>query len=109
MGHPRVIYRPQRGRHDEGPSKGPFGLALAEGQLLLLHLFRLLSPDVVADDIFRQSDRAHTAPFRPEVVARKVAWPPEILSVDPDADFPFRNPTVVTTLNFGGMPNSRCT
>ena len=25
------------------------------------------------------------------------------------ADFPFRNPTVFATLNFGGMPNNTCT
>ena len=85
------------------------GLRLAECQLLLLYLFRFLPPDVLADDIFRQTDRAHAVPLRPEVVAREVALPPEILPVDPDRRLPLQNPPVFATLNFGGMPNSRCT
>ena len=68
------------------------GLRLAECQLLLLYLVRFLPPDVLADDIFRQTDRAHAVPLRPEVVAREVALPPEILPVDPDRRLPLQNP-----------------
>ena len=81
---------PQRGRLDEGPSKGP--RALAECQLLLLFLLRFLPSDVLADDIFRQTDRAHAVPFRPEVVAREVALLSEIFSVDPDGRLPLQEP-----------------
>ena len=85
------------------------GLRLAKFQLLLLLLVGFLLPDVFADRFFGQTDRAHAIPARPEVVARKVPLPPQILAMIRIADFPFRNPTVFATLNFGGIPNSTCT
>ena len=85
------------------------GLRLAELQLLLLLFLCFLLPDVIADDLFGQTDRADAVPARPEVVTREVALPAEILSVDPDGRLPFQKPTVFATLNFGGIPNNTCT
>ena len=64
------------------------GLRLAELQLLLLLFLCFLLPDVIADDLFGQTDRADAVPARPEVVTREVALPAEILSVDPDSCAP---------------------
>ena len=69
----RISYRPLRGRYDEGPSKGP-SVSQARASLASFPSASLL-PDVIADDFFRQTDRAHAISTRPEVVARKVALP----------------------------------
>ena len=54
-----ISYRPLRGRYDEGPSKGPsisdFLAALAASPLLAR------PPDVIADRLFGQIDRAHSS------------------------------------------------
>ena len=68
-----ISYRPLRGRYDEGPSKGP-SVSQARASLASFPSASLL-PDVIADDFFRQTDRAHAISTRPEVVAREVALP----------------------------------
>ncbi len=52
------------------------GLRLAKFQFLLFLLVCFLLPDVIADDLFRQTDGADAVPARPKVVAREVARPP---------------------------------
>ena len=54
------------------------GLQLAKFQLLLFLLVGFLFPDVIADDLFGQTDGAHAVPARPEVVAHlglTQSWP----------------------------------
>ena len=60
------------------------GLRLAKFQLLLFLLVFFLFPDVFADDLFGQTDRADAVPTRPEVVAREIALPPQILPMNAD-------------------------
>ena len=45
-----------------------------------------------ADDLFRQTDRAHAVPPRPKVVARELASPSHILPVDPNRRLPLQKP-----------------
>ena len=85
------------------------GLRLAKFQFLLFLLVCFLLPDVIADDFFRQTDGADAVPARPQVVAREVARPPQILPMNTDRRLPFQEPTVFATLNFGGIPNKTCT
>ncbi len=68
------------------------GLRLVKFQLLLFLLVGFLLPDVLPDALFGQTDRAHAVPARPEVVAREVPLPTEILSMDPDRRLPFQKP-----------------
>ena len=68
------------------------GLRLAEFQLLLFLFLCFLLPDVVADDLFGQTDRADAVPARPEVVTREVALPTQILPMEADRRLPFQKP-----------------
>ena len=68
------------------------GLRLAKFQLLLLLFLRFLLPDVITDDLFGQIDRADAVPTRPKVVAREVAWPPQILPMNADRRLPLQEP-----------------
>ena len=52
------------------------GLRLAKFQLLLFLLVFFLLPDVIADDLFGQTDGADAVPPRPEVIPGEVAAPP---------------------------------
>ena len=60
------------------------GLRLAKFQLLLFLLVYFLLPDVIADDLFGQTDRADAVPARPEVVAREVPASPQIRPMETD-------------------------
>ena len=66
------------------------GLRLAESQLLLLLFLGFLLPDVIAEDLFGHTDCADAVPARPKVVAREVAWPPQILPMNADRRLPFQ-------------------
>ena len=68
------------------------GLRLAKFQFLLFPLVRFLLPDVIADDLFRQTDGADAVPARPKVVAREVALPPQILPMNANRRLPFQEP-----------------
>ena len=72
------------------------GLRLAEFQLFLRPLVCLLLPDVIADDLFGQTDRADAVAARPEVIAGEIALPPEMRIPD-ECGSP-------TTQLPGGMP-----
>ena len=66
------------------------GLRLAKFQLLLLLLLGFLLPDVVADRLLGQTDGADAVPTRPEVVAREVPLPTQILPVNSNRRLPFQ-------------------
>ena len=72
----QISYRPLRGRYEEGPSKGP---SISQVPVSPVSSRRFLLLDVIADDLFRQTDGADAVPARPKVVAREVARPPQIL------------------------------
>ena len=66
------------------------GLRLAKFQFLLFLLVCFLLPDVIADDLFRHT--VLTSTRVPQVVAREVALPPQILPMNADRRLPFQEP-----------------
>ena len=64
------------------------GLRLAKFQLLLLSFVGFLLPNVRADHRLGQTDGADAVPTRPEVVAREVPLPTQILPVNSNRRLP---------------------